>query len=1004
MPPDLSIPQLSQSQPSVLTQDNKTQAILQDILKTLQDSSITEKEDKDIQLRFWATYSKVSKEHDDEFLERSNSDMDIVLIFSGLFSAINTAFIIAMQPSYTNILLSQLVQNTSPNGTISSVPGSGTDSTAATWFQGFAYIALSFSLLAAFGAVLGKQWLSHYKANGVHGSLEERGKHRQQKLDGLEAWYFDAMLKTFPVLLQISLLLFALALSAFVWSQQGALAVAVIVPTAFGIVLYTFVVIASLISLRCPFQTPVSTLIRFLWRRHIKICAARLLSGLHRHGHWGDTWSSPSDTVTRELGELLEARSVEWILETSTNPEVITSVARLLPTIKWIHKLYMPSVSLRLLSTYRTCFLTGFQLSVSARQRALACGRAFHHVICNDETIQDLSCWGDNDQDFDLDSLDLWSSWHDIALPWSLDACRASFDKYATKNDENRGNHEDQARSALRFAITTGCPGFSMPNDVTLIWDGVFDWNNEDRAPKDFDWLVDYLVHFRTSGARNFDTMADALLALSALQGLGSPEKRDNYLDAIIFSMEVDNPFRLRHAALRAVSDARLQLVEIADDKERDSKFLKKLLTDLPSALLTTTKLVAPQLSEHDPDAIFNPGRDYFYLRLIFTLAKQSDWRDQLEAAGHIDRCVVLLDHVINLKNFSTDEPLEALPSIVTYTLESLETKAAIYDSTSLVRVVDRIYEALKVKEARPDIISAVQSVKDWLGLTIVTGLPGARNFDVIARALLAPSNMQGSGSLKKRDNYLDAIIFSMEADKPFRLRHAALRAVFDARLQLVKIADDKEGDPGLRKRLLKDLPSALLTTTKLVAPQLSDHDPDAIFNPGHDYFYLRLIFTLAKQSDWRDRLEKAGHIDRCVFLLDHVTNLKDFSTGSSELVKNHPYYLAGALIRLDTSGSYRNSSFADKISELEWWQLLKGAWSAMWWNVLYCGEELLEALPSIITYTLESLETGAAKYDSKSLVRVVDRIYDALKDKEAQPGIISVVKSVKDRLDSSGS
>ncbi|OAX42649.1 hypothetical protein K503DRAFT_674234, partial [Rhizopogon vinicolor AM-OR11-026] len=113
---------------------------------------------KDIRSRFWATYSKASKEHDDEFLERSNSDMDIVLIFSGLFSAINTAFIIAMQPSYTNILLSQIVQNTSPNGTIPSVNGSGTDSTAATWFQGFAYISLSFGLLAAFGAVLGKQW------------------------------------------------------------------------------------------------------------------------------------------------------------------------------------------------------------------------------------------------------------------------------------------------------------------------------------------------------------------------------------------------------------------------------------------------------------------------------------------------------------------------------------------------------------------------------------------------------------------------------------------------------------------------------------------------------------------------------------------------------------------------------------------------------------------------------------------------------------------------------
>ncbi|KAG1754826.1 uncharacterized protein EDB91DRAFT_1029179, partial [Suillus paluster] len=113
---------------------------------------------KDVRSRFWATYSQVAKEHDDEFLERNNSDMDIVLIFSGLFSAINTAFIIAMQPNSTTPLLLQIVQNTSPNNSVTSSTTSGANSSNGTWFQGLAYVALSFSLLAAFGAVLGKQW------------------------------------------------------------------------------------------------------------------------------------------------------------------------------------------------------------------------------------------------------------------------------------------------------------------------------------------------------------------------------------------------------------------------------------------------------------------------------------------------------------------------------------------------------------------------------------------------------------------------------------------------------------------------------------------------------------------------------------------------------------------------------------------------------------------------------------------------------------------------------
>ncbi|KAG2103133.1 uncharacterized protein F5147DRAFT_776125 [Suillus discolor] len=57
------------------------------------------------------------EEHDGEFLERYTTDMDIVLIFSGLFSAVSTTFIVAMESNLspdpsdiTNSLLKQLVQ------------------------------------------------------------------------------------------------------------------------------------------------------------------------------------------------------------------------------------------------------------------------------------------------------------------------------------------------------------------------------------------------------------------------------------------------------------------------------------------------------------------------------------------------------------------------------------------------------------------------------------------------------------------------------------------------------------------------------------------------------------------------------------------------------------------------------------------------------------------------------------------------------------------------------
>jgi hypothetical protein len=56
--------------------------ISQQILNTLRNSNIVEKGSSDHRSRFWAVYQKVAAERDNEFLERHDGDMDIVLIFA----------------------------------------------------------------------------------------------------------------------------------------------------------------------------------------------------------------------------------------------------------------------------------------------------------------------------------------------------------------------------------------------------------------------------------------------------------------------------------------------------------------------------------------------------------------------------------------------------------------------------------------------------------------------------------------------------------------------------------------------------------------------------------------------------------------------------------------------------------------------------------------------------------------------------------------------------------
>ncbi|KAG2097044.1 uncharacterized protein F5147DRAFT_747531 [Suillus discolor] len=144
---------------------------MKEVLQVLKDSTIASKSEKDERSHFWGVYKRVAEEHDIKFLERYTTDMDIVLIFSGLFSAVSTSFIVAMESNLspgpsdtTNALLKQLVQiglgNLAEAGPIPLDPASTWSLTAPTlWIQTIAYASLSMSLLAAFGALLGKQWL-----------------------------------------------------------------------------------------------------------------------------------------------------------------------------------------------------------------------------------------------------------------------------------------------------------------------------------------------------------------------------------------------------------------------------------------------------------------------------------------------------------------------------------------------------------------------------------------------------------------------------------------------------------------------------------------------------------------------------------------------------------------------------------------------------------------------------------------------------------------------------
>ncbi|KAJ7215934.1 hypothetical protein GGX14DRAFT_606915, partial [Mycena pura] len=292
----------------------------------------------DKKIAFWTSYMKLADEHDKECKEKYSTDLDMSLIFAGLFSAITSAFIIQIQP--------QLIPDPPMNPPIKIVVA-----------QSLLYISLSTTLLAALLAVLGKQWIMYYQAAGSKGTTEERGLERQRKLDGLRKWKLEAVLQMFPLLLQLALLLFSTALSVYLWTINVSLAIIVLALTFLGFGTYLFLPSSAIFSRDSPFQTScatcgkriISLTLRVLKPARKFIQNVKSFMSLFRESQGYLLPRSSGNTSVKSHNEpqqetfpewLFKKESVEvpavlWVLETSTDPIMISTAAEMALDLQW---------------------------------------------------------------------------------------------------------------------------------------------------------------------------------------------------------------------------------------------------------------------------------------------------------------------------------------------------------------------------------------------------------------------------------------------------------------------------------------------------------------------------------------------------------------------------------------------------------------------------------------------------------------------------------------------
>ena len=196
---------------------------------------------------------------------------------AGLFSAVTSAFIIqvssGLQPDPnedTAALLRVLiykVDNTAFGDNIPTIPQPWTGPPRMiVQVQTILFASLAASLFSAFLAMLGKQWLNRYASVDMRGSAIERSQNRQQKLDGIDSWYFDRLMESLPLMLQAALLLLGCALSRYLWEINTTVASVVLGVTSFGVLFYLFIVVAGAVFVSCPYQTPGAHILRPILR------------------------------------------------------------------------------------------------------------------------------------------------------------------------------------------------------------------------------------------------------------------------------------------------------------------------------------------------------------------------------------------------------------------------------------------------------------------------------------------------------------------------------------------------------------------------------------------------------------------------------------------------------------------------------------------------------------------------------------------------------------------
>ncbi|KAH8994227.1 hypothetical protein EDB92DRAFT_313878 [Lactarius akahatsu] len=234
----------------------------------------------------WSLYCKVAQTHDETQFQGLAKDMDGVLLFAGLFSAVLTSFLITSlqdlqpDPAQQSIYyhqqsvamlaqISQQIASIAPQVSVPSTPPPPYPlHLRATDVRVNAYwlIGLVCSLSAALFATLVQRWVRAYmQIFQRYDHPLKRARFRQFFFEGARS--MRAMAVAVPTLIRFSLVLFAFGLSDSMLNANTTIGVITVVLVCCCGLFFLYSVLAPLLNLQSPHQSLFSRPIFFLMQK-----------------------------------------------------------------------------------------------------------------------------------------------------------------------------------------------------------------------------------------------------------------------------------------------------------------------------------------------------------------------------------------------------------------------------------------------------------------------------------------------------------------------------------------------------------------------------------------------------------------------------------------------------------------------------------------------------------------------------------------------------------------